>query len=293
MTFLRPTSWDEALQARAEHPDHLPIAGGTDVMVEFNFDRREPGPVLDVRNVGDIRQWWSEGERIRVGAGVPYTQIIAELGQDLPSLAMAARTVASPQVRNRGTVGGNLATASPAGDSAPALLATDAQVEVRSVRGTRMVPVREFFTGVKRSVLAPDELIAAIWVDRATGPQQFAKIGTRNAMVISVASLALTLHPETGSVGTGMGSVGPTPARAEAAEELLAGELGAGGFWASRAPLPEALVTAFADAVAGSATPIDDVRGKAQYRTHALRVMARRTLSWTWATYQRGVTSCA
>lgn len=293
MSFLQPTTWDEALRARAENPDHLPIAGGTDVMVEFNFDRRSPVPIMDVRRVGDIADWWTEDGQVRIGAGVSYSRIIDEVGDRARGMAMAARTVASPQIRNRGTVGGNLATASPAGDSAPPLIAADAGVEIRSKRGIRHVPAREFFAGIKRSVLEPDELIAAVWLDADAGPHQFSKIGPRNAMVISVASVALTLNPARATVGTGMGSVGPTPGRAGDAETFLAGELDAGGFWTSRDDLPDSLVRAFADRVSTSAAPIDDVRGTASYRVGAMQVMARRTLTWAWADYQKGLEICA
>lgn len=293
MTFLRPTTWAEALRARAEHPDHLPIAGGTDVMVDFNFDRRSPTPVLDLRRIDDVDQWWQTGTQVRLGAAVPYSRIVGELQSLAPGLSQAARTVASPQVRNRGTIGGNLATASPAGDSAPPLIAVDAQIEVRSMRGERRIPVRQFFAGVKRSVLAPDELIAAIWLDTATGPQQFAKIGTRNAMVISVASLALSLDPQRGQVGTGLGSVGPTPTRSQEAESFLGEALDTGNLWHSRASLPENLVTKFAQKVSQSIAPIDDVRGTAAYRSHALKVMAHRTLTWVWSDYQKGLAPCA
>jgi len=217
---------------------------------------------------------------------VSYTRIIAELGDRLPGLAMAARTVGSPQIRNRGTVGGNLGSASPAGDAHPPLLASDAVVEVASVRGTRQIPVTEFFTGVKRSLLAPDELIAAFRIPPADGPQQFAKVGTRNAMVIAVCSFALALHPSAGAVGTGIGSAAPTPRRATEAEEFLAGEL----LWESRLPLSDAVVDRFGELVASAADPIDDVRGTADYRRHALAVMARRTLRWAWHEYREGGT---
>src|SRR5207247_809496 len=140
-----------------------------------------------------------------------YTRLIDELGDRLPGLAMASRTVGSPQIRNRGTVGGNLGTASPAGDAHPPLLAADAQVELASATGTRRVPVREFFTGPKQTTMRKDELIAAFLVEPAAGPQQFSKVGTRNAMVIAVCSFALALDPARRRVGTGIGSAGPTP----------------------------------------------------------------------------------
>jgi CO/xanthine dehydrogenase FAD-binding subunit len=197
---------------------------------------------------------------------------------------MAARTVGSPQIRNRGTVGGNLGAASPAGDSHPALLAAAAHVELASVRGVRRLPVDEFYTGVKRNALEPDELIAAIWLPAAAGPQQFSKIGTRNAMVIAVAAFGLALWPDRRTVGTGIGSAAATPRRATDAETFLVGELA--GLWDSRADLPPSLTAEFGDRVRAAAAPIDDVRGSAAYRLHALAVMARRALAWAWHDYQ-------
>ena len=191
-----------------------------------------------------------------------YTRTIAELGDRLPGLAMAARTVGSPQIRNRGTVAGNLGAASPAGDSHPILLATDAVVEIESVRGVRQVPIGSFYTGVKRNVLEPDELIKATLLPVATGPQQYSKIGTRNAMVIAVAAFGLALHPDRQRVGTGIGSAAPTPRRAHDAEAYLAEALAAGGYWDSRDPLPDTVATRFGDLVAAASSPIDDVRGK-------------------------------
>jgi CO/xanthine dehydrogenase FAD-binding subunit len=287
MDFLQPTSWAEALEMKAERPEAVPIAGGTDVMVEVNFDRRRPTALLDLNRVADLADWDQEAGRVRLGAGVTYTRVIDELGTLLPGLAMASRTVGSPQIRNRGTVGGNLGAASPAGDSHPALLAASADVEVASVHGTRIIPVAEFYTGVKRNALAEDELIAAVWVTPATGPQQFSKIGTRNAMVIAVAAFAVALHPDRRTVGTGIGSAAPTPRRAPDAEVFLAGELEATGLWESHSALPENLARAFAGHVRSAASPIDDVRGTAAYRLHSLEVMARRSLGWAWDDYRR------
>ena len=292
MDFLQPSSWDDALAVRAERPDALPIAGGTDVMVELNFDRRRPGALLDLTRVGELWEWSLDDGTVRLGTGVPYARVITELGDRLPGLAMAARTVGSPQIRVRGTVGGNLGSASPAGDAHPPLLAAGAEVEVASAaRGTRRIPVGDFYTGVKRSALADDELIAAVRIVPPSGPQQYSKIGTRNAMVIAVAAFGLALHPDRRAVGTGIGSAAPTPRRAPAAEEFLAGELD--GLWDSRADLPAATATRFGELVAAAAAPIDDVRGTARYRVHALSVMARRTLTWAWADYRKGDPTCA
>jgi CO/xanthine dehydrogenase FAD-binding subunit len=288
MEFLQPRSLHDALAAKAERPEVVPIAGGTDVMVELNFDRRRPEAVLDLGRVPELATWDRSDGGLRVGAGVTYTRAIAELAGVLPGLAIAARTVGSPQIRNRGTLGGNLGSASPAGDCHPPLLATGAEVEVASAGGTRRVPVEEFFTGPKQSALAPEELICAVHLPVAAGPQQFAKIGTRNAMVIAVCSFALALDPEQGRVGTGIGSAGPTPLRAPEAERFLQGVLSSEGLWASRAPIGEAAAARFGELVAGAARPIDDVRGTAAYRVHALGVVARRTLAWAWDQYRTG-----
>ena len=285
--FLQPPTWAEVLAAKSEHPGAVPIAGGTDVMVELNFDKHRPEALLDLTRVSELAQWSVEGPAIRLGAGVTYTRIINELGHRLPGLAMASRTVGSPQIRNRGTVGGNLGTASPAGDSHPALLAAGAEVEVASVRGTRRIPITEFFVGVKRNALETDELIAAIWITPPSGPQQFCKIGTRNAMAIAVCSFGLALHPHRQEVGTGIGSAAPTPRVAAEAARFLADGLDEAGLWESRGELPRSLAVEFGERVKAAASPIDDVRGTAAYRRHSLAIMACRSASWAWTDYRK------
>jgi CO/xanthine dehydrogenase FAD-binding subunit len=286
MEFLQPRSLTEALAVKADRPEAVPIAGGTDVMVELNFDRGRPEAVLDLTRIPELAAWDRDDGRLRVGAGVTYTRAIAELAGALPGLAIAARTVGSPQIRNRGTIGGNLGSASPAGDCHPPLLAMGAEVEVASAAGRRRIPLAEFFTGPKKSALGPDELILAVWAPAATGPQQFAKIGTRNAMVIAVCSFALVLDPDRRRVGTGIGSAGPTPLPATEAERFLQGVLQDEGLWGSRAPIGEAAGARFGELVAAAARPLDDVRGTAAYRAHALGVLARRTLAWAWDQYR-------
>jgi CO/xanthine dehydrogenase FAD-binding subunit len=288
MDMVQATTWAEALAAKAENPELLPIAGGTDVMVEMNFDRRRPVGLLDLTRVEELSTWSVVGDTVVLGAGVTYSQVVDDLAALLPGLAMASRTVGSPQIRNRGTVGGNLGSASPAGDAHPPLLAAGAEVEVESARGRRLVPVGDFFVGVKRSALEPDELIRAVHVPCATGPEQFSKIGSRNAMVIAVVSFGLRLDATGRRVGTGIGSAGPTPRVASAAEDFLAGELESAGAWGSREPIAPTVVRRFAELVASAAAPIDDVRGSAAYRRHALDVMARRTLTWAWDEYRNG-----
>lgn len=280
--ILAPDTWHEALALKAEHPEAVPIAGGTDLMVELNFDRARPQAMLDVARIAELREWGAEDGRLRVGAGVSYTRLIDELGARLPALSIASRTVGSPQIRNRGTVGGNLGTASPAGDALPPLYVADAEVELASTRGVRRVPVTEFISGPKQTVARDDELIAAFVLPPAGGAQQFSKVGTRNAMVIAVCSLALAIWPERRAVAACVGSAGPTPLRATEAEAFIAGVLEEEGLWESRGSLRPSAVKRFTALVAGAAQPIDDVRGSAAYRRHAVGVLAGRALQWAW-----------
>ena len=280
MEILQPDTWREALEARRAHPEAKPVRGGTDVMVELNFDHIRPAAMLDLSRVPELGEWGTEDGWLRVGAGVPYTQLIADLGDQVPGLAIASRTVGSPQIRNRGTVGGNLGTSSPAGDGLPPLYACGAEVELASVDGTRRVGVGDFITGPKRNCLGSDELIAAFWIKPADGPQEFSKVGTRNAMVIAVCSFALTISPRT--ITTCIGSAGPTPIRALEAESFIAGVLEEENLWESPAPIAPSALARFGELVEQAARPIDDVRGTAAYRWHALRVLGRRALMRAW-----------
>lgn len=287
MEFLQATSLSEALEIKATHPKSLPLQGGTDVMVELNFDVRRPEMILDLTRVDELNEWSTEDGSVRVGAGVTYSRLIADLAIELPGLAIASRTVGSPQIRNRGTVGGNLGTASPAGDALPILLAAGATVEVASVAGSRSAALEDFITGPKQSALNDDELIVSFTSPIATGPQQFSKIGTRNAMVIAVASFGLCLDAEKRGAGTGIGSAGPRPLRAAEAEDFLTGYLDEKDLWNSRGAIEDGALLRFGELAALAAKPIDDVRGTARYRAHAVSVMARRTLAWTWDEYRR------
>jgi CO/xanthine dehydrogenase FAD-binding subunit len=281
MDVLAPATLADALELKAANPDAVPLAGGTDLMVAINFRSARPAAVLDLTRIDALREWDDDDGRVRVGAGVTYTRLIDELGDRLPGLALAARTVGSPQIRNRGTVGGNLATASPAGDGLPPLYTSGATIELASVRGTRRVPVADFVTGPKRNCLAPDELISAFELPVAGGPQQFAKVGTRNAMVIAVCSVALALWPDERRVAACIGSAGPTPLVAREAQDFIAGALDWDG---GAAPAP-AVLERFGALVSARTRPIDDVRGTAGYRSHAVGVLARRTLGWAWSAH--------
>jgi CO/xanthine dehydrogenase FAD-binding subunit len=255
---LTPTSLDEALGLKTERPDAVPIEGGTDVMVELNFDRARPEAILNLNEVAELKGWSRENGMLRLGAGLTYTQVRqAPLRDELPALAEAARTVGSPQIQNRGTIGGNLGTASPAGDALPPLLVERAEVEVAGPRGTRRLPLHDFIVGPKRNALERDELILAVLLRPSGARQTFMKIGPRNAMVIAVCSLALAVDRERGELRASFGSAGPVPGLVVA-------------------PLEER--DAFPEQVAEAASPIDDVRGTASYRRHALRVLAARAL---------------
>jgi CO/xanthine dehydrogenase FAD-binding subunit len=258
MEVLTPRSLDEALRLRAELPDTVPIAGGTDLMVDLNFDRRRPDRLLNLVEVEELKGWSRDDGTVRLGAGLTYTEAMsAELAALLPALAEASRTVGSPQIRNRGTIGGNLGTASPAGDALPPLLISDSEVEVASVRGERRLPLASFLVGPKRNTLAPDELIVAVRVRGRVVAQTFMKVGPRNAMVIAVVSLALGVDRERGALSAAFGSAGPVPT-------LVTAALGD--------------VDSFPERVAAAASPIDDVRGTGAYRRHALRVLVVRAL---------------
>ena len=286
MRFLQPQTLEEALELKTQHPESVPLAGGTDLMVELNFDRRRPEAIMDLGRVAELHQWDRDDGELVLGAGVTYTRLLAELDGELPGLAIASRTVGSPQIRNRGTVGGNLGTASAAGDALPPLVAAGARIEISSQQDSRTLAIEEFLVGAKRNALEPTELITAIRVPAARGPQQFSKIGTRNAMVIAVCSFALDLDAGARKVGTGIGSAGPVTARAAAAESFLQDALEEGGLWESRGEIPDSASDRFAELVAEAATPIDDVRGTASYRRRALTVMGRRTLAWAWSEYR-------
>ena len=258
MEVLTPRSLEDALRLQAEHPEAVPIQGGTDVMVALNFDSLRPETILNLNEVPELRGFSRENGTLRLGAGLTYTELLQEpLAGALPALAEASRTVGSPQIRNRGTIGGNLGTASPAGDVLPPLLVEGAVLEVASARGSRRLPLEGFLVGPKRNALAEDELIVAVELEPSDQPQTFMKVGPRNAMVISVCSLALVADRERGELRAAYGSSGPVVGLVTA-------------------PLDEA--DSFAERVAAAASPIDDVRGTAAYRRHALRVLTSRAL---------------
>jgi CO/xanthine dehydrogenase FAD-binding subunit len=279
MSVLLPTSLDDALAALAAEPGALVLAGGTDVMVGVNAGRLPLESVVSLRRVGELTEVTVDQAAgiLRIGAGVTHTRLLAaDVAAAAPALAQAARTVGSPQIRNAGTIGGNLATASPAGDTLPVLLALDASVELAHAGGRRTLAVQDLLVGPKRTALQPGELIVAVHVPIRRGPQEYRKVGVRNAMVIAVASVATAIDLDACGVAVGLGSVGPTALRAPAAEAWLVNRL---RWSADGVALDDpADVVAFGARVQAEAQPIDDHRGTAAYRRHAVGVLATRCL---------------
>jgi CO/xanthine dehydrogenase FAD-binding subunit len=272
--IARPRDLTAALQMLGEMDDAVLLAGGTDLMVEVNFGHRRPPSIVALRRVAELQELQVGDTEVRLGAGVTYTRIENQLPELVPALAAASRTVGSPQIRNAATIGGNLGTASPAGDTLPVLAALEAQVHIATPSGPRTMSIDDFIVGPKRNALAPGEIIEAVTVPRHRGSQHFLKVGTRNAMVISLAGVALVYDEDARAVRVGLGSVGPRPLRARDAEEFISSRID----WEARRADP-ADVSRFADMVAAESSPITDVRGTAEYRRHCVRTLAARALT--------------
>jgi len=284
VTVLAPTRLDDAVAALAADPSLTVLAGGTDLMVAVNYGQHRPAGVLSLRRVPELHDWQLEGEghdaQVVLGAATSYTTLLdPTLAALLPALAQASRTVGSPQIRNTGTVGGNLGTASPAGDTLPVLVALDATVELASATGRRTLPVSEFVTGPKQTALGPGELLTAVRVPVVRGPQEFLKVGVRNAMVIAVANCALVLDLDRRQLACALGAVGPVPIRDHGAERWATTRLD----WDARPALDPGVADGFSRRMAAASRPIDDHRATAAYRRHAVEVLARRAFERAWA----------
>lgn len=260
-----PSTYQEAADALAADPALVPIAGGTDIMVEVNAGQRRVDRWLSLDQIHDSRSVRELDTGYRLGAGTTFNQIITEHAYLSSALTQAARTVGSAQIRAVATLGGNVATASPAGDSLPVLACLDTTLRLVSANGERTVALDDFLVGPKTTLLQPDELVAAIDIGSTRGNQWFAKLGRRNAMVIAVCSLAGRLDEENGIARIALGSAGPTILRARQAENLLL----------EGAPAEEV-----ANEVVAAARAIGDHRASKEYREHALRIIAGRMSSW-------------
>jgi len=269
-----PATLPEAVALRAAHPDAWLLAGGTDIMVYLEAHAIDPPAFIDLWRVDGLRGIDAQADHIRIGACTDYTAIIddADCRAHLPALVEASRTVGARQIQNRGTIGGNIANASPAGDTMPVLLAQDAVLELRSeARGLREVPLADFYTGYKRTVMAPDELIAFVRIPKPSEGDRvhFRKVGTRMAQSISKVVLGGRLRLDGDTITEarlGWGSVAATPVRSPSAEKALAGQR-----------LTAAAISAAVAALDHDIKPIDDVRSTADYRISVARRILR---SW-------------
>jgi carbon-monoxide dehydrogenase medium subunit len=275
--FLAPQTLAEALAALAEHGEELaPIAGGTNLLLYLRDGRRQPRLLMDLLPLTTLGRLHSTNGQIRLGALTTLTTVLDSplLSGAAVVLRAAAADFGSPLTRNRATLGGNIADASPAADTAVPLLALDASVELHSVqRGPRSLPLAEFFLAPRRTRRAPDELLTAITLPTppATATGGFVKLARRDAMAVAVVSVGVVLEWQGEVCQRGriaLGAVAPTPIRALAAEALLTGQR-----------LEAALITACANACAAAAAPIDDVRASARYRRQMITVLVRRLLT--------------
>lgn len=257
-----PRTLGDAYSIIARRPGIRVIAGGTDLMVLMNAHMLDAPAFLDIWRVDELRGIVDEGESIKIGALTSYTQLIKSnlIQRCIPSLVAASRTIGAIQIQNRGTIGGNIVNASPAGDSLPVLAAYDAEVEIGSAGGTRRVAFNHFYTGYRRSVLEPDELVLAVRIPRLREDERdfFWKVGTRRAQAISKTVMAAKGQIDDGrikSISIGVGSVAPTVVRAPQTEHLLTGQT-----------LKPALIKQAREMIAQEIKPITDLRSTEHYR---------------------------
>ena len=264
IAIAKPHTLDEALVLLRDER-LVPIAGATDLYVGLNFGTLQATRFMDVTRLHELRGIHSNGTLVTIGAGVTYTEIMrsALMQEHLPMLVQAASQVGGVQIQNRGTIGGNIANGSPAGDSLPVLSAADAVVVMQSARGERRVPFNQFYTGYRASVLAADELIVAIEIPHVEGAQWFRKVGTRAAQAISKLVMAAVRAP---SPRIALGSVAATTVRLPRTEASLA----------SGAGIDDAV-----NVLESEITPIDDVRSTADYRRKVAGNLLRRFLADT------------
>jgi CO/xanthine dehydrogenase FAD-binding subunit len=271
-----PRSLAEALRSLGDDPGATVLAGGTDLMVDVNAGRHRPTSVVSLTRVPELGGWRREGDEVVLGACLTYADMEhGELAALVPALAQAARTVGSPQIRAAATLGGNIGTASPAGDTLPVLAALDAVVEVAGSSGVRRLRLDELVVGVKKTSLRAGEIVTAVRLPVLRGGQEFLKVGARNAMVISVVIVAVVVDLDGRNVRAALGSVAPVPLRAREAEEYVAAHTD----WSRGEVSGPEVVQRFGALCAAVTTPIDDHRSSADYRRHAVAVCASRALS--------------
>jgi CO/xanthine dehydrogenase FAD-binding subunit len=262
-TAFSPTNLDEAYGLLAERGREARIiAGGTDLMVLMNAHLLDASEFIDIWRVDELRGIEDEGETIRIGALSTYTQLIRSplIQRYIPSLVEASRTIGAIQIQNRGTIGGNIVNASPAGDSLPVLAAFDAEVEIGSVRGVRRVSINQFYAGYRKTVMEADELVLAVRVPKLKKDEvpYFLKVGTRRAQAISKVVMSVKAEVVDGvidRIGIGVGSVAPTVIRAVQSESLL-----------TKATPDAELIERARETISREVAPITDLRSTEHYR---------------------------
>src|SRR5215510_10829193 len=260
---ITPTCLDEAYELLAERGRQAKIiAGGTDLMVALNARSLDAGEFIDIWRLNELRGVYDEGETIRIGALTTYTQLIKSplIQSSVPALVEASRTIGAIQIQNRGTIGGNIVNASPAGDSLPVLAAFDAEVEIGSVRGVRKVGFNHFYTGYRQTVMEPDEILLAVRMRKLNSDERsfFFKVGTRRAQAISKIVMAVkvgTTGADINSISIALGSVAPTVIRAHQTESLM-----------TNSTLDAAIIEQARKAISQEIAPITDVRSTEHYR---------------------------
>ncbi|MBX6772160.1 MAG: FAD binding domain-containing protein [Chloroflexi bacterium] len=276
--FLAPATLEEAVHLLATHRDRAKIlAGGTDLMLQLQDGLFQPDYVISVRNIPELNTLEFDPERgLTLGAATPLRRIETDslIQRKYPQLATGAREIGSIQIRNLGSAGGNICTATPSGDILPSLVSLEATARVASIRGERLIPLEQFFTGVRRTVLEPDEILVDLRIPppppRTSGA--YIKLYTRPAMDLAIVGVAatVTLAADNATIQRAaicLGAVAPTPIRAREAEEILIGH-----------PLDESILAEAGQAAARAARPISDVRASAEYRREQCDLMTRRAV---------------
>jgi CO/xanthine dehydrogenase FAD-binding subunit len=275
-----PRSLDEALHALAQAPaDTLPIAGGSNLIVDIRAHRTKARRLVSLARVGELRRIDASGPRVTIGAATTVSDLLRShaIAASAAGLVESAKLFAGQMVRNTATVAGNIACGSPAADLVPPLLALDAEVVLRSASGSRTVPLAQYFSGYKRDVRRPDELITAIaWdVPGAGSANRFYKLGRRIGDAITVTGVSVTLAAQNGKctrARIALGAVAPTVMRARGAEAMLEGHA-----------LTAERIDAAGRKAAEECQPIDDIRASAEYRRHTVHMLTRRLVGGVWA----------
>ncbi|SFL48687.1 FAD binding domain-containing protein [Pelosinus propionicus] len=273
--YIKPQTTEQVIGVMQQYSEHHLLAGGTDLLVRMKLGRIVSGTFIDISDLKELQEFTVDNGIITIGAAVTHAQISSSsyMKEFAPALAAASASVGSPQIRNRGTIGGNSGNASPAGDTIPALMTYAAVVTIAGPQGARTIPINEFFTGPGRTVLKSDEFILSFSfsAQKAGQGSAFEKLGKRKALAISIVNaasfIAVDLDQTVTQARIALGSVAATPLRITAAENIIIGR-----------KLTDSVIAKAAKTAADSVNPIDDVRSEADYRKKIVAALTQRTL---------------